>query len=206
MAFLGREFGKRSGKKKVDNRGTVACPPNPIDTSSLVRGDFVILKLEGTAGAGSQLTWARVRSLSPKKDAAYLELVGEFTSKGILPIKFGFSLGETFMLPVKCIWDILRDDSQAKGQILCGPQLAAINLHAVSTKNVQANDVVQVAIASQEAQGTAWHEVLEVRISTISPTSQILHGIVVKAPTMTLVHGLSKYSALQFGRDCVVGI
>jgi hypothetical protein len=198
-------YSSSRSKKAEESKGSLACPPVPIDLASAVRGDFVILKLKAAKGSATQLTWGQIRSFSPTRHQAYIQVVGEFSPKGITPVKFGFRLNEKIVVDAKCIWDLLRVDTEFKGQVLCGPGLSVAGEHAVDTGGVEPGDVVKVIVASLDAQGTAWHEPLEVRVS-LSPTKQIFHGIVVSIPTLSAVHGLTKYSALQFGRDCVIEV
>lgn len=155
--------------------------------------------------------------MSPDKSDLYVQLVGEFTPRGIEPLateKHGFNIGEKMLLDRDCIFDVLHQDTVFTGQVLCGPNLAVIRdettnkqvYFARDTKGVQQGDAVRIIVASPEAQGTAWHEPIWVRVNRISPTQQVIQALVAETPKLTGQHGLEKMSAVQFGRDCVVEI
>lgn len=204
--------GAPNGKPDVP-KGSVVCPKDigklPANISTLKRGDFVIIELASKDKKSIEPTWARVRSLSPTKDRIYVEIAGEFTEQGIKPIKtkkHGFYLGEKLILDKECVFDVLHVSSKLTGQILCGPNLGVVDYGPVDTKRVSTQNIVRIVVGSPEAQGSAWHEALWVHVTSISPTSQIIHGIVAENPKLTAQHGLSKYSRVEFGRDCVVDV
>lgn len=215
--------GKRGspGTKGPVPKGTVLCPAEvgkiPPDISAVRRGDYVILELVSKNGKFVEPTWARVRSVSPDREQLYVEIVGEFTKAGIKPIsskKHGFYLGEKLIVDSDCVFDTLHISGELKGQILCGPSLGAIVSETtqeplyrpVDTRRVSTSNLVKIVAASKEGDGTAWHEPLWVHVTRISPTSQIIHGIVSEEPELTAKHGLRQFSAVQFGRDCVVDV
>lgn len=217
-----------SAKTKRDNvdfgkkikKGYIVCPEQigRIPPSTAInRGDFVIIHLVSDDGKFIEPTWAQVRSMSPDKTGLYVHIVGEFTEQGIEPIhseRHGFVIGEKMFLDRDCVFDVLHQESTFTGQILCGPNLANVRnettneqvYFARDTKGLKAGDAVRIVVASQQAQGTLWHEPLWVRITGISSTQQIVHAIVADDPELTVHHGLKKMSPVQFGRDCVVEI
>jgi hypothetical protein len=212
--------GKTSGKRgapptsKVE-RGVVACPADVgkigADISGLRKGDFVIISLASKDRLFNQHTWARVRSFSPTRDRLYVEITGELTPSGVKPLrsdKHGFFLNERIVIDSDCVFDVLENEAEFKGQVLCGPGLEVVGGSPVDTKGVSAedHDAVQVVVASTEAQGTAWNEPLWVQVTSISPTSNVIRGIVLEKPKLTAQHGLYQFSRLQFGRDCVIDI
>lgn len=212
--------GRGAKPKDAVVKGFVVCPKDvgkiapPI--AGLSRGDFVIIQLASADGKFVEPTWARVRSFSPTRDKMYVEISGEYTNAGIKPLssdRHAFYLGEKIVLDKDCIFDVLRVQGKLTGQILCGPSLGVLTgiggkplYNLVDTKSVDTSNVVRVVVASEEAQGTAWHEPLWVHVTSISPTQHVIRGLVAETPKLTTKHGLKQYSSVEFGRDCVIGI
>lgn len=158
-------------------------------------------------------TWAQVQSVS--EDGIVVRLTGELGPTGVKPLqhkRHGFRLGKELLIGLDCAWDVFRT-STFDGQLLCGPQLAALddfeepNLRALGKGLVlEVGDRVEIVVASNEANGTAWWERLVVTVVTVSPTGQILSGVVDGDPQHTDLHHLQPGSFVQFNRDCVVKV
>lgn len=219
----GRTLGKRKGpgfKLTTTEPGSVLCPQDvgklPANTSSLSKGDFIIIELISADKKFVEPTWAQVLSISPDSDHLYVQITGELTNQGLRPIetdKHKFFLGQKIVIDRSCVFDVLHAASTFTGQVVCGPGFLALKdssgdplFSPVDTSAVKNGDFVQVIVASPEAQGTAWHESVWVILTEVSPTKQILKGIVSEDPSLTPQHGLVKYSELEFTRDCVIGV
>lgn len=196
-------------------KGRVLCPKDvnrmPADTSTVKKGDYVVLHLQSHDRSFVEPVWGRVISVSPKRDQLHVQITGEFTDTGLRPIKYrqhGFHMNEKVIVGTDCVFDVLSVSGTLKGTILCGPRLAVLEgkYAPVDTRRVAEGDMVQIVVASKEAQGTAWHEPLWVHVTRISPTASVIHGIVAEAPAQADRHGLSRFSKLDFTRDCVVDI
>lgn len=209
--------GKRPAPKPKPGaeRGVVVCPDEvgkiAPSVSQVRPGDFVIISLASKDRLFNQLTWARVRSFSPTRDRMYVEISGELTEAGVKPLrsdKHGFFLSERIVIDSDCVFDVLHGEAQFTGQVLCGPGLQVVNETPKDTASVSKDhdDAVQVVVASVEGQGTLWNEPLWVRVMSISPTSNVIHGLVMDEPELTAQHGLRQYNKIQFGRDCVIDI
>lgn len=188
--------------------GQILCPgqlglPPPIVKPD--RGDFVVIMLSSADGSVRERTWARVRSR--RGDRIFAEITGELTETGIRPLRtseHGFPIGHKMFLDVDCVLEVLTVEKSF--QILCGPGLTAVEgglLIPVDTTGLAVGDRARIVIASREAQGTAWHEVLWTKVESV-------HGDVVEGRidehAVRPEHKLLLGSAVEFTRDCVVAI
>jgi hypothetical protein len=209
-------FGHRPVELTRFATGRVLCPAEigrvPSRTALSV-GDFVVVHLISEDEKFSESTWASVRSIG--ENTLVVRIAGEQTDTGIRPLqtrKHGFRIGNDLLIDRDCVWDVFRP-VEFDGQILCGPQLAALDsiekiplraLPAALTLNLA--DRVQIVVASKEAQGTAWYEKIWTRVVALSPTSQVIMALVDEEPEHNDKHALAKGSLLRFNRDCVVKV
>jgi len=197
--------------------GRLLCPREagrePAPATSVGRGDFIVIQLQSGDKKFSESTWASV--VAGAGGDVIVLLTGEQIAEGVRPLstdKHGFRLGQPLVVPRDCIWEVFRP-VKLTGQILCGPQLDELGeflkeeIYPIEAGlTVEPGDRAQIIVASNEAQGTAWHERLLTRIVTISRSGQVLTARVEGIPTQTDKHGLSSGSVVRFNRDCIVGV
>jgi hypothetical protein len=210
-------FGHRPVALPLVPTGRILCPGDlgkiPASSAALVVGDFVVVQLASGDGKFHESTWAVVTSIGATTVVARIS--GEQLQTGIRPLqtkKHGFRVGNEILLSKDCIWDVYRPVTFS-GQILCGPDLAALDtiekpplraLPAALTLDI--GDRAQIVVASSEAAGTAWHEKLWTRVVSMSPTAQVVSALVDEEPTQNDKHALVKGSLLRFNRDCIVKV
>lgn len=199
--------------------GHIVCPADigriPASTAGLDKGDFVVLRVASADDSFAEMTWAMVLTLSPDGTRLQVRLAGEQTETGLKPLdtaKHRFRIGQTMLVDAACIFDVYRPASFS-GQVLCGPALAALDESedpdlrpAPEALGIGRGNRARIVVASTEAQGTAWHEVLWTTITSTSPTGQVLTGVVDEDPKLATQHGLRRGSTLHFNRDCVVEV
>jgi len=199
--------------------GHIVCPSDtgriPASTAGLSAGDFVVLRVASADDSFAEMTWAVVLTISPDGTQIQVRLAGEHTETGLKPLdtaRHRFRIGQKLLVPSNCVFDVYRPPSFA-GQILCGPGLAALDESedpdlrpSPEALGIGRGNRARIVVASTEAQGTAWHEVLWTTITATSPTGQILTGVVDEDPKQSTQHGLRRGSTLHFNRDCVVEV
>lgn len=215
-AYIGRRLYQhyRSGKPKA---GRIQCPSevgrSAADASDVEPGDHVVVSLVSGDGSFSESTWVSVVEHYPTHIVGRIS--GEMTDAGIRALstdKHGFRLGHTVEIPMDCVWEVFIQTSFS-GHILCGPQVTGLaeylkdpGLYPVAGGlTVERGDMAEVMIASDEAQGTAWHERLVTVVTSVSDAGSVITARVTGAPSKTSAHGLTVGDSIRFNRDCIVG-
>lgn len=219
VAGLGYLLTRNHAKETTETpHGHLVCPLDtghvPADTASLDVGDFVVLRIASADDSFAEMTWAMVLTIAPDGSRLQVRLSGEQTESGLRPLetaKHRYRIGQKILVDRQCVFDVYRPPT-FHGQVLCGPQLAALDdsedpdlRAAAEALGIGRGARARIVVASTEANGTAWHEVLWTTITNTSPTGQVLTGVVDEDPKL-LEHGLRRGSTLHFNRDCVVQV
>jgi hypothetical protein len=219
-----RRSGSRGspGTRTKVAKGHLLCPYEvgrvSVNPQSIRPNDFVILRIVSDDGAYNEYVWGHVLSLSPERTQVLVELATPLISTGLSPInsaKHGFAIGEKVKIDSDCIYDVLHSPPSYY-QILCGVLLEGLGyepvvpLQDVPTKllPVKTGDFVHVVVgnppvSASSLPGQIWNEKLRVSVTSAGRTGDILRGLVWDDPALE-VHGLEKFSKLEFTRDCIV--
>jgi hypothetical protein len=209
---------KRGIPSHERGEGFLLCPSDfhvvPGNTDGLIAGDFVIIELSAKDRTFHEMTWAQVLSISPDGFDLYVKIAGEYLEAGVRPLnteKHGYHVGDRMIIPRDCVFDMLHVHSQLEGIIACGPELSVFTGETgdplytpKDASGVAQSDLVQVVIA--DGVTAAWSEPLWVLVSKVSPTEQVLTGIITEVPQFEDRHKLKQYSKVSFNRDCIVDI
>lgn len=209
---------KRGVPSRERGEGYLLCPADidqmPGSTKGLAKGDFVIIQLSTKDDSFREPTWAQVLSISPDGADLYIQITGEYLESGVRPLsaaKHGYHINDRMIIPRTCVFDMLHIHSKLEGIIACGPELSSYTNEAgkplyklLDTTEVSMSDLVQIVVADSTL--ASWSEPLWVLISKISPTKQVITGIITDEPELSDKHKLKQYSQVSFNRDCVVGI
>jgi hypothetical protein len=201
-------------------RGRLLCPREvrriPADARGIKRNDFVVLQIISDDQSFVEQVWGHVSSVSPDKSQVLVQIAASMIATGLSSIgtdKHGFAIGEKVKVSTGCIFDILQTPEDY--QVICGVLLEDLGYQAVmgyendsEVPPVKRGDFVTIVVGNRGVSasslpGTTWSEALRISVTSTGNTGSVIHGLVWDEPKLS-DHGLSKFSEVEFTRDCIV--